>query len=264
MIAGLIVGKHKSLGCPGKHLKKILGRPLVEYPFLAAKNSKKIQKLFVSTDSPDIKEIGEKYGAITIDRPPELAMPDSILEDTLVHAYEKMCFIVNGPIEIVALIFGNAPMLLASKIDESIEILQKKRDYDSAFTVAKYNMFSPARAHKVSPEGEIQHFTDISTLGDISSIRDSQGDCYFCDLQIQIMRDTCFKNMEEGRLPYKWMGKKTYALMGGFGFDIDYEWQFAVAEYWLKANGFSHEETPYDEEVCLLKDKACTRRVHEK
>jgi len=245
MIAGLIVGKHKSLGCPGKHLRPLLRRPLVEYPFLAASNSKLIEKIFVSTDSPDIKKIGEQYGAEFIERPPELATPDSILEDTLVHAYEAMNKISGEPIDIVALIFGNAPMVLASKIDEGIELLQSKPEYDSVFSVAKFNMFSPARAHKVDDSGEVQNFVDLDQLGPVTSIRDSQGDCYFCDLQIQIMRDTCFKNMDEGNLPYKWMGKKTYALKEGFGFDIDYDWQFAVAEYWLKENGFTESNTPY-------------------
>ena len=51
--------------------------------------------------------------------------------------------------------------------------------------------------------------------------------------------------MDKGNLPYKWMGEKTYALKEGFGFDIDYDWQFAVAEYWLKENGFSESNTPY-------------------
>ncbi len=245
MIAGLIVGKHKSLGCPGKHIRKLLGRPLIEYPFLAASNSKQVEKIFLSTDSPDIQKIGEQYGADFIDRPPELATPDSILEDTLVHAYEEMSRRTNEPIDIVALIFGNAPMVLASKIDEGIGLLKGKPDYDSVFSVARFNMFSPARAHKVDDFGEIHNFVDLNQLGPVTSIRDSQGDCYFCDLQIQIMRDTCFKNMDEGSLPYKWMGKRTYALKGGFGFDIDYDWQFAVADYWLRENGFTESNTPY-------------------
>jgi CMP-N-acetylneuraminic acid synthetase len=245
MITGLIVGKHKSLGCPGKHIRTLLGRPLIEYPFLAASNSKRIEKIFVSTDSPEIQKIGEQYGAEFIERPPELATPDSILENTLIHAYEEMSRRTNEPIDIVALIFGNAPMVLASKIDQGIDLLQEKLGYDSVFSVAKFNMFSPARAHKVDNTGKIQNFINLDQLGPVTSIRDSQGDCYFCDLQIQIMRETCFINMDEGNLPYKWMGKKTYALKEGFGFDIDYDWQFAVAEYWLKENGFSESNTPY-------------------
>ena len=51
-----MIGRAGSTGYPGKNVKKVLGRPLCEYPLLAAKKSKFVKKIFVSTDCPKIKK----------------------------------------------------------------------------------------------------------------------------------------------------------------------------------------------------------------
>ena len=38
--------------------------------------------------------------------------------------------------------------------------------------------------------------------------RDSQGDVYFADMSLSVVRSKCFKDMENNLLPQKWMGKK--------------------------------------------------------
>ena len=53
----------------------MLGRPLVAYPLLAAQASVHVDRVFVSTDDPEIAAIGVAHGAEMIDRPPELCTP---------------------------------------------------------------------------------------------------------------------------------------------------------------------------------------------
>ena len=60
------------------------------------------------------------------------------------------------------------------------------------------------------------------------------------------MKTSCFENMNEGNLPFKWQGKKSKAIITDYGFDIDENWQFAVIEYWLKEHGFTEEKVPYE------------------
>ena len=66
MIVALMMGRAGSRGFPGKNIKKVLGRRLFEYPLIASKNSKYVDKIFVSTDCPIISQISKKYGAIHI------------------------------------------------------------------------------------------------------------------------------------------------------------------------------------------------------
>ena len=77
--------KKNSTGIKGKNLRSILGRPSVEYAFIAAKHSI-IDKIFVSSDCPEIKKISKKYEPTIIDRPTYLSMPESLTEDVLIHA----------------------------------------------------------------------------------------------------------------------------------------------------------------------------------
>ena len=68
--------------------------------------------------------------------------------------------------------------------------------------------------------------------------RDSQGDVYFVDNSVFVVRPKCM-DFSYGEPPYKWIGKNVFPLMNWGGLDIDYEWQKGQIEYWLQQNGFS-------------------------
>ncbi len=106
-------------------------------------------------------------------------------------------------------------------------------------------MFSPVRARKLAEDGEMKPFVDLSLLDNVSSIRDSSGSVYFCDLSLQVMSPRAIENVKEGGLPFKWQGKRSKAIITDFGFDVDAEWQVAVIEYWLKKHGFTENTIPW-------------------
>ena len=249
MNVGLVIGKHMSMGCPGKNVRPVLGRPMVEYAFIAAAHTAGIDRVFTSTDSPHIAEIGARYGAEHIARPPELATPEALTEDALTHAFDEMQKRTGGRVEIVALLFANSPTIRPGFIDRGIDILRANEDRDSVVTVTKYNMWAPLRARRIAGDGLLKPAIDLSILGDtptMSSIRGGEGDTYYCDLAVQVLRARCFTEMDRGALPFKWMGTRIHALETDYGFDIDYEWQIPVVEHWLKEHGFSEQGTPYD------------------
>jgi len=244
MIVSLLIGKAESTGVPGKNVRKILGRPACEYGFIAAKNSSYVDRMFVSTDSPEIARIGAEYGATHIQRPVHLATPESLTEDVFTHALGEIERHLGVTATIITVMFANNPAIDVSLFDEGIGRIMNDPSYDSAFSVSKFNMFSPARAKKVSENGEIQPFIDLDLLGEISSIRDSQGDCYFVDFAIQIMKRSCISEIVLGQKPLKWIGRRPLALFNDYGFDIDTEWQFQVIEGWLRDYGYSESDLP--------------------
>lgn len=241
MIVGLLIGKQTSTGVPGKNVRPIVGRPACEYGFMAARKSKHIQHLYVSTDSPEIAGIGRRYEAKHIQRPPELARPDSLTEDALVHALHAIEDDLGKKIDIMCLFLANNPAVDPALLDQGIETLLNNKSYDSAFSLSKYNMFNPARAKKLTPNGSFTPFLDdLSVMGEVNSLRGSSGDCYFLDFAIQIMRRECLENIDNGQPPLRWVGKNPAPLFNEYGFDIDTEWQFTVIEHWLKTHG--HKE----------------------
>jgi N-acylneuraminate cytidylyltransferase len=69
-----IFARGGSKGLKNKNLFKIDGKPLIAHSIEAALKNKKINKVFVSSDSKAIKKVSRVYGAIVIDRPKYLAL----------------------------------------------------------------------------------------------------------------------------------------------------------------------------------------------
>jgi len=228
MIPALLIGREGSVGFPGKNVYPVLGKPLMEYPLLAAKNAKSVDRVFISTDSEKIKTIGRAHGAEIIDRPDELCSKEALGEHAFVHGYESIRERTGEEIELVVLLFCNAATILPETIDEGIAVLREHPEYDSAVTVSRYNMWSPLRARKEGADGLLHPFVPFEVFGDpktLNCARDSQGDVWFADMSVSIVRPRCLENLNDGLLPQKWMGQKIYPLKQGGGVDVDYEWQ---------------------------------------
>ncbi len=238
MIAALILGRKGSTGFPGKNTMKILGRPLCSYPMMAARKSKYIDRYYVSTDDEKIMDIGREHNFEIIQRPPELCTREALGEDAYIHGYREIQARINSDsIELLVLLMCNAATITGETIDRGIEILRENKEYDSAVTVSCYNMWSPLRARKIGEDGLLHPFVPFETFGDPNTLncdRDSQGDVWFADMGVSVIRPSNLDNIDQGSLPQKWMGRKIYPLKQWGGCDIDYEWMVPGVEYWLK------------------------------
>ena len=56
-------------------------------------------------------------------------------------------------------------------------------------------------------------------------------------MSVSVVRPKCLENMKQGLLYQKWMGKKIGAIKSIGGFDLDFEWQVPILEYWIKKYG---------------------------
>lgn len=245
MIVALLLGREGSRGFPGKNFYPVLNRPLMLYPLLAAKNAKLVNEVYISTDSQKIKDISRKNGGVIINRPEHLCTKEALGEDAFVHGYNYIKNELKKDIELVVLLFCNAATVTSELIDQGIVVLLSNPSLDSAVSVSKYNMWSPLRARKIGDDGLLHPFVPFNVFGDpckLNCDRDSQGDVWFADMGVSIVRPRCLENISEGLLPQKWMGKKIYPLKQWGGCDIDYEWQIPQVEYWLKKHGLQDEK----------------------
>ncbi|HOL93656.1 MAG TPA: cytidylyltransferase [bacterium] len=243
MIPALMIGREGSTGFPGKNLYPVLGRLLCAYPLLAAKQSQGVDRVYVSTDSPRIKEIAREHGAEIIDRPPELCTAAALGEDAFAHGYRVIrdrLAEVGHTLEMIVLLFANVATVTGELIDQGIEILRNHPEFDSATSVSRYNMWSPLRARRLKEDGCLHPFVPFETFGDPATLncdRDSQGDVYFADMGVSVVRPHCLEHLDQGLLPQKWMGQKIAPIHSWGGCDVDYEWQIPGVEYWLKKHG---------------------------
>ena len=243
-----MIGRAGSRGFPGKNIKKILGRSTCEYPLIAAKKSKLINEIFVSTDCPKIKRISKKYTENFIERPIYLNDKNALGDDVFEFTYKKIKKKYDEQkikIKYVVLLFANAPLVTDKMIDRGIKFLNKNKSFDSAVSTSVYNMWSPLRARKLKKDGSLKPFVKFEYFGNPKTLncdRDSQGDVFYADMSVSVVRPKCLDNLKNGLLPQKWMGKKIAPIKSFAGFDIDYEWQTPLLEYRLKQNGFKFKK----------------------
>lgn len=251
MNVALAIGRGGSTGLPGKHFFQIAGRPLMAYPLMAAKYSRLIDRVYISTDSPQIAAEAERYDAVPIERPPELATKEALSEDAFRHGYEAIRSAIGEEPESVTLMFCNGATITPGIIDDGIQALRDDALLDSAVTVSKYNMWSPLRARKIDGDGILRPFVPFSFFDVADCDRDSQGDVYFADCSAFVVRPRCFDYERLGEPPFRWIGQRVHPLKQWGGLDVDYEWQLGQVAFWLAAHGFTETSTPYERSGAL-------------
>lgn len=245
MIAALMIGRAGSTGFPGKNTYPVLGRPLAAYALLAAQDARHVDRIYLSTDCPKLATVGRQMDAELIERPPHLATKEALGEHVFVHGYQEIARRASAAgesLELMVLLFANAPTVTAQLIDQGIEALRADPGLDSAVTVSAYNMWSPLRARRVAADGCLQPFVPFETFGDPRTLncdRDSQGNVYFADMGLSVVRPHCLEHLDDGLLPQKWMGRRIHPIQSWGGCDVDYEWQLPMVEFWLRKHGFT-------------------------
>jgi N-acylneuraminate cytidylyltransferase len=127
-------GGSKSI--PNKNIRPIAGKPLCAWVLEAAVNATRINSVYVSTDSPKIKEIVQslELGIIVIDRPNEFATDDASTESVMAHFMQEISF------DCLVTIQATSPMLKAKHIDEAVEKFEKE-GYDSLLSAVRSKRF---------------------------------------------------------------------------------------------------------------------------
>jgi len=236
MICSLILGRKGSVGFPGKNLYKINGHPLSWYPMMAALNTPEIDRNFISTDDPALVDLGREVGFEVIERPDYLATSEALGDDAYKHGYEVICEQIGEKPELLVLLFCNAPTIAPKQISEGIRMLREDPTADSAVTVSRFNMYSPTRARRISEDGSLQPYIPFEHHPNADAIncdRDSQGDVWFADVAVSVIRPENLENLESGLLPQKWMGRRILPIQNEAGLDMDFEWQLGQVRWWL-------------------------------
>lgn len=121
---GIIPARHGSKGIPGKNIRLLAGRPLLEYTIRAARASGVVDRLILSTDSQEIAAVGSRLGVeVPFLRPSTLAQDDTPMAPVVEHAVESLEQTGWSP-EIVVLLQPTAPLRRPQHIVDGVSLLR--------------------------------------------------------------------------------------------------------------------------------------------
>jgi 3-deoxy-manno-octulosonate cytidylyltransferase (CMP-KDO synthetase) len=113
--AGVIPARFASTRFPGKPLAPILGKPMIQWVYEAARKAESLDRVIVATDDAGIFERARLFGAEAIMTSPEhVSGTDRVAE---VAARLDIAYVVN--------IQGDEPLLEAGMIDALVDALEK-------------------------------------------------------------------------------------------------------------------------------------------
>jgi CMP-N,N'-diacetyllegionaminic acid synthase len=130
-VVAIIPARGGSKGIPNKNTIDFCGKPLIAWTIEQCLQSKYIDNVWVSSDSQNILDIAEKYGAKTIKRPDDISGDFATSESAWIHSikiieeYNNIDFVFAPQV--------TSPLREVKDIDNAIELFQKEK-YDSLFS----------------------------------------------------------------------------------------------------------------------------------
>ncbi len=136
-ILAIIPARGGSKGIRKKNIQKLLGKPLISYTITAAKNTKSINKIIVSTDDNEIKKISENIGAeVPFLRPKQISKDTSSTIEVIKHALKFLEETQSYKPDIIVLLQPTSPLRTSQLITKTINTLKKSKA-TSVITVSK-------------------------------------------------------------------------------------------------------------------------------
>ena len=130
-VIAIIPVRGGSKGIPRKNARLLKGKPLMAYTIEACLKCNEIDKLVVSTEDEELREIAYRFGAEVIERPKSLATDMVGLNKVVHHAIEEYEKIHGQNFAHVVTVQATSPTLRPATISKSI----KKCRYEALDTV---------------------------------------------------------------------------------------------------------------------------------
>lgn len=136
-ILSIIPARGGSKGLPKKNILLLNGHPLIAYSIKASINEKKINRTICSTDSEEIAEIAQKYGAeVPFLRPAEISMDTSTDLENFNYTLDRLKKEEGYIPDIIVQLRPTSPLRKKSFISDAIDLLTSDDKADSVRAIS--------------------------------------------------------------------------------------------------------------------------------
>jgi N-acylneuraminate cytidylyltransferase len=194
-VVAIIPARSGSKSIRGKNLSNLGGYPLLAYSVIAAKLSKRIDRVLLSTDSEEYAELGKRYGAeAPFLRPAEFSTDQSSDREFMVHAMEWMRDREGSLPEFWVHLRPTTPLRNPAHLDEAVALL-KDRSEATALRSAHPSPESPFKWFRRDEHGYLTALaTDDTNLDRFNLPRQAYPTVFVPDGYVDVVRSSFVLN----------------------------------------------------------------------
>jgi N-acylneuraminate cytidylyltransferase len=154
-VYAFIFARGGSKGLPGKNIKVLAGKPLIQYAVEVAQDCIEVDEVFVSTEDSQIAKIAERLGAHIINRPSHLAGDESPEWLSWKHAvnYVLKKF---GEFDYFVSLPTTSPLRSVVDIKKCLNAQVKSRDADVCISVTAANRSPFFNMVSINCDGKVE------------------------------------------------------------------------------------------------------------
>lgn len=196
----IIPARGGSKGVPRKNILTLNGIPLIAHTIENALKSKSVDRVFVSTDDPEIAQISKKFGAEVVIRPQELSTDTSSSEEALLHVLVSLRQTERYEPDLTVFLQCTSPLTDPEDIDATIKNLMDD-NADSAFAAAPFHYFLWEKNQQGCADG-INHDKNTRVM------RQDRNEQFLESGAVYVMKTDGFE-----RCKHRFFGKTTFYVM---------------------------------------------------
>lgn len=190
-IVAIIPARSGSKSIKDKNLARLGGYPLIAYSIVAARMSKRIDRVLISTDSEYYAELGKRYGAeAPFLRPTEFSTDKSTDREFMVHAMEWVRDHEGHLPELWVHLRPTTPLRDPRHLDEAVAMLESRSEA-TALRSAHPSPESPFKWFRRNDRGYLTALTaDDTSLDRFNLPRQGYPTVFIPDGYVDIVRSS--------------------------------------------------------------------------
>jgi CMP-N,N'-diacetyllegionaminic acid synthase len=200
-VIALIPARGGSKGILRKNLALLAGKPLISYTINAAKRSKLIDEIWISSDDEEILNVSENLGAKILNRPKQLSDDDASAVDVVNHFIDFISNKAGRSEAIILYLQPTSPLRNESHIDGLLQAMQQAAAIGAISVVDAEK--PPHKAFRLDNNGHLQSLFDERLS---NARRQDLPKCYYPNGAMYAFRISEFVNRQgfpsNGSIPF--------------------------------------------------------------
>lgn len=219
-ILGVVPARMGSKGIKAKNLKRLAGRPLIDYTFRLVASLKILDKIYLTTDDEKIIKLASQYDQIDVPfiRPKNISSDETPMHEVVSHLI-TYCDKINEQYDYIALFQPTTPFRKRQEIEEMINY-SIDNNIDSQFAVT--SVWHHPSEYITFNKNRLNYILDPKT----SKRRQDFEKVYFITGALYIVKSSFFRTTKA----FVNDESKPYSLSQETMIDIDTPFHFKLAE----------------------------------